>query len=418
MMRTPSFFKRHCYLLLALAGCGTIAGNPGTTTKPSAVPEDILLPDASSINLSQLGSTSATNLLSSGACSADTELGVFGFAFGPICSGGPLIDAFLYGAQKDSDEDGTITCADFDPESEDSGILFTLLCSEAFIVLENLKSLASDEFAIDFSDFNATDDVSAVGSWTATATEGQNYPADVRIWSQDPNGQLAGSLAMQINSQTSGSLFLDLFPFGENFATHADYGSPEGDGSTCSGQPNKSNCYWQDMRFKGPEDYKEDAIAPGMRVLVFADSKDEPSFYRIEAKIRYSESFANIVFDPSKVDTPDNFEQVREIYLRAVQKGDEIWGSFDFKNAEGQTISSSSNGFDTGMILRNGFSDIDYAGICQNLGSEDLKECETILYTDYDQFWIGDELFEGVGVEYELPVSFGQIPSEGVIFGP
>ena len=178
----------------------------------------------------------------------------------------------------------------------------------------------------------------------------------------------------------------------------------------------KKNCYWQDMSFKGSEDYSGEGLAPGMRVLVLADSKDSPSFYHIEGKIRYTASFANEIFNPEKDDIPENFEQVREIYMRAIQKGNEIWGYFDFRDEFGDTIVSPVGSLDLGSILKNGFDDEDGAGICQKIGSDQFEsKCEEIDYQLYQSSFLGDANLDGISADYQFPIDFSNLPDPGVI---
>ena len=368
--------------------------------------------------MDSLGGGASLNLTSS-TCSEDAELGVFGFAFGPVCSGAPLVDNFLYGDQGDRDGDGTITCADHDSSAENQGILFSLLCSEALIQFEGIESMrfeeGSDGFAISFLDFDASDATDAVGSWTPAGEAAQKYPANMRIWSPVVDtGTLTGSLAMSLTDETSGRVAWNLFPFGEDYSADIQFGTPT-DSSLCATEPSKENCYWQDMSFKGNEVYTGSGVAPGMRVLVLADSKDSPSFYHIEGKIRYTESYANVLFDPTKSDSLENFEQVREIYMRAIQKEDEIWGYFDFRDDGGTTVSSMLGAYDLGSVLKNGLGNVEGAGICQKIGSDDFVNCDVIDYQDYETTFIGDADFDGIDASYEFPIDFGELPENGVI---
>lgn len=402
--------------IIVLVACGTLAGNPGTTTT-KLNPEDVILPDASSIELTELGKGDAGLMLQDSSCSEDAELGVFGFAFGPVCSGSPLIDNFLYGPNLSRVDDQLISCAQYNPELDDNGILFTLLCSDLFLQGDIFQSIHIDsEFAISFTDFDISDNTDAIGTWTAAGDDDQRYPANIRVWWPDVGADLQGVLAMTLSSRTEGKLYVDFTGFDEPFQSELAYGSPE-DTSDCVAEPTVEHCHWQDMSFKGSESFVADGLPSGMRVLVLADAKVNPSFYRIEAKIRYSEDFAKQIFNPEDSSVPVNFDQVRTIYIRAVQKGSELWGSFDFQDENGATIISPLGDIDLARLLRDGFSNNDYAGICQQIGSDELIACEDIDYLDYQDYWLGDTNFEGVAVDYSLPIDFGELPPNGVQMG-
>ena len=72
MKRKIQNFSQSLWAFIIIS-CGTVAGNPSTTTPPDKL--DMVLPDASSIEMSSLGGPSSLNLLSS-TCSETANLGV------------------------------------------------------------------------------------------------------------------------------------------------------------------------------------------------------------------------------------------------------------------------------------------------------------------------------------------------------
>ena len=98
-----------------------------------------------------------------------------------------------------------------------------------------------------------------------------------------------------------------------------------------------------------------------MRVVVLADDKDNPTFYRIEAKIRYAESFATEVFDPGKSEIRQRTSKMSarstSVRCRRERKSGAVLIS---KTEMGTRFQSPLSAMDLGSILRNGFSGDDY----------------------------------------------------------
>ena len=216
---------------------------------------------------------------------------------------------------------------------------------------------------------------------------------------------------MTLLAETKGRLMADLNPTVSHDLLDISYDMKD-DTALCETNPSPENCHYQDFRTRGDETTLA-GLPPGLRMTILADNIDNPSFIVLEGKIRYTEALA--VRFPEVYQLPDSFATVREVYFRVVQKGTQLWGSFDYKNADNQTIVAPlMPGVDLTAILRNGTSGEDYAGICQNFGSDEWVECTAINYRDYDDLWVGDSNLPGVGPDFGLEVDFSDPPGIGV----
>src|SRR6185437_7285911 len=111
------------------------------------------------------------------------------------------------------------------------------------------------------------------------------------------------------------------------------------DVSKCAASPSTVNCHWQDITLKVPETLATAGTGlTALHMRVFADQTVNPDFLAIEGKVRYSDALAAVIFAP-KAGLPAGLSNIRTIYFRAVQKGSQIWGSFDLQDADGKTIS-------------------------------------------------------------------------------
>lgn len=112
---------------------------------------------------------------------------------------------------------------------------------------------------------------------------------------------------------------------------------------------------------------------------------------------------------------PASFADVREIYFRSVAKGGQIWGSYDFKDAEGHTVvmevEIDGQVVDLGQLMRNGSGALPYAGFCQDLLAPEWVNCTAIQHDDYDALWLGDAGLSPVAWPYELPIHFLDPPA-------
>ena len=418
------------FISFNLGGCGTQAGNPGEEEEPpNTIPsyEEVILPDATSIRLGNLGvkkeggalkaqNVNKFSLNESGRCQGLGQLGVFGFALGPACHTSYFVDDTLYGVSPDRDGDGDLTCADYYSDKNNLGILYPLLCEPGLLANPKIKTLnffeGTQNFAISFLPFIA--DELAVGSWTATGDDSGRYPGQVRIWSNENREDLAGVLAMKLDSQKSGQLFFDYRPSNSELLGSIEF-KTQTNADACASAPSRENCHWQESMFAGTKGSASEAPIPGMHLIVFADRKENPNFLILEGKLSYTKEAAEKTWPESNAASHPNFHTVREVYFRTVQKGSQIWGSFDFKNAENQTIESpievSGFPFDLTNIMRNGRTNIPYQGICQNLGSDEWVDCVDINYKDYDSIWLMDENISEVDADFDLPIDFGEAPT-------
>ena len=78
-------------------------------------------------------------------CSEFGELGVFGILLGLACHTTPLVgNMLLYGENPDKDQDGELTCADYDAAG-DNGILLSLLCNPDLVPVEGIVEMRFKE---------------------------------------------------------------------------------------------------------------------------------------------------------------------------------------------------------------------------------------------------------------------------------
>ncbi|MFK7826974.1 MAG: hypothetical protein AB8G05_22720 [Oligoflexales bacterium] len=420
------------FISLNLGGCGTHAGNPGEEETPSPTPlpsyEEVILPDATSIQLGSLGvkQEGASLFLEENRelllneterCQGSDQLGVFGFALGPVCHTSYFIDDTLYGRSPDRDGDGDLSCADYNLDKNDLGILFPLLCEPGLLANPKIKTLnileGSENFAISFLPF--IEDEFAVGSWTAIGEDSGRYPGQIRIWSNQNRADLAGILGMKLNSKKSGQLFFDYRPLNSELLGSIEY-ETQFNTEVCETKPSRENCHWQESMFAGTKGSSSEAPIPGMHLIVLANKKENPSFLVLEGKLSYTQEAAEKTWPESNAAAHQDFHTVREVYFRTVQKGSQIWGSFDFKNSDNLTIESiiDVSGFpiDLTKMMRNGSSDIPYQGICQNLGSDEWVDCVDINYQDYNSLWLEDANVSAIGPNFELSIDFGAPPEK------
>lgn len=413
------------FTLLVIFGCGTQAGNPGEDDeKKIPARETVLVPDAAAIDLRGVGGSRAASFFAAAAdgtssCDSTKALGVFGGPVGAACFLSTLVQEMLYGKHGDRDGDGRLTCADYVPNQDDQGLLFPMLCEPGMLALKKVKSLRFSEnaktFAVSFEDFDAGDQFNALGHWTAGGLDTEIFPANMRVWAGNSSTTLPGLTAMRLKSGTDGWMAFDLNPAGALLRGESTFRAIA-DAAACEKTPGRETCHSQEFSISLPEDAVEGSIASSMRLTTLANKRRDPDFIVIEGKFRYSASVAEQLF--GRTDLDPAFKQVRDVYMRVVQKGHQIWGSMDYKDASGQTIQVPVPGttYDLTGILRNGRSNIPYAGVCQNLGSDQWVDCVDIDYKLYDALWVGDASYTVPQPNYQLPVSFGSAPTkDGIV---
>ena len=388
-------------------------------------PKDIRVPDARPINLA----SSQDGLQLQGDesdCSQFQDLGVFGIPLGLACHTTPFVGQMLYGDDPDRDQDGELTCADYDREVE-NGILVSLLCERGLANYESITSMRfqdedQNDVAISFLDYDATDAFDAVGNWSIRRDAEANFPSNIRIWTGDSvSDPLSGVFAAQLDSPTKGTIFFDFTAQGVPLAGEVRFIHQE-DTSQCSASPSADTCHVQEIKLKGLEEGGSDNPPPGMHLRILASSKVDPEFFLIEGSMRMTEESANAAWenDPVVEQLPDLLG-IRDIYFRTVKKDDSLWGSFDLKDGDDQTLPlevSPINGVTVsfGSILRDGPSGDDYSGICQEMGSDEQITCTSLTYTDYESLWIGDDSVNALTSDYVIPVDMNDIPQEYGVF--
>lgn len=375
------------------------------------------LPDASGISLATLGKARDGIALAGDEeenCDAAGDLGIFGIPLGSACFLTKIASNVMYGSRPDSNGDGVISCADYDTKLEDQGLIKALLCEQGVISNPGIVSLKFEENgrsnAISFQDFDATDDIAGVGTWTATGPDSGRFPANIRGWNAPVGSALKGLFGMKLSSSYAGNMELDLSDLGDPLKTSISFAAAA-DTSRCATEPNKTNCHWQDIKLKNREDAGVGTLSPGFHLFVMANEKQNADFVLIEGKMRYTKESADQVFGNPAEPLPAEFLAIREIYFRTVQKGTQIWGSFDLKDENGKTISSIIDGSDLPRVLRDGLAGAAYSGVCQNLGTAVFGDCRDINYHDYDTMWVGAEKFETVGADFVLKTDFSGAPT-------
>ena len=314
------------------------------------------------------------------------------------------------------------SCADYEGV-EDQGILAGLLCNEDVASFEKIESLRfagenENEFAISFLDYDANDDFEAVGSWTSVGDVSNKFPGNMRIWT-DTTGELQSAFAAELASGSRGTVYFDLNHHGVPLSGQITFVHQE-DTSNCEAAPSQDTCHYQEIILKGVEEGGENNPPPAIHLYIYASEKDDPNFFAIEGSVRLTEAATQAIWGDDEVTQaiPELLD-TRDIYFRTVRSGDELWGSFDFKNADDETLDlsvSPINGvtIDFGPILRDGTSGEDYAGICQNFGSDEQVECSNIDGSSYATLWQSDEATNGP-TEYQIPVPMDDVPVKGLI---
>jgi len=396
------------------------------------------LPDASGIRLTAITQSDATATFlaeksSEGKCDDLSQLGIFSLPLGAACTLGPVAGKILYGETPDRNEDGKISCKDYVSGAKDNGILSAMLCEEEVLRHRQIETIRFTEhrdadqgtIGISFADYDASDAVHAVGTWTGRGPASGRYPANIRVWasqqdsSQDP--ELHGAFAMSLSSHRAGSVVFDATPFGQEFRGNLEF-SAVNDTKRCATAPSRETCHFEDILVHTTENSTPAMSVPAMRMRIYANDKKRLTFLAMEGKIRLTEKSAALWF--SKPEDTDALRSVREIYFRTVLKDKQLWGSFDFKDAAGKTVASyitdaAGNPINLTKLIRDGVAGVDYGGICQNVGDKDISECTKIRAADYASLWIGDAALTGTDPGYVIPVSFAGAPTQdGVVVKP
>jgi hypothetical protein len=437
-------------LTLALGACGdekTSRKPQGESTTPSSTignggisSKDRLVPEATSINLADIGQPATDGLTLRGSqnavvkedCEMPEYLGVFGLSLGAACNTLKLTENALFGEGGDRTGDGEIDCSDYKSDEEDQGLLLALLCEPVIQSSPNLVSMRFDDpkndhkIAVSFEDFDATDAITSIGDWNAVGSDAGRFPANIRYWVADAKSRgaskdLAGVAALKFPSSLVGSIAYDLNPVGKDFIGRADF-SAQLDTSNCIANPSDKTCHYQKAALRETSEEAKDNN-PGMQVIAYANNKRSPSFLIVEGKIQLTKETAASWFGSKSTQTqPEkdvikNFLETREIYFRTVQKAGQLWGSFDFRNAEGKTIeamATDENGkqVDVSAVMKNGTLNQEFGGFCVNLGSDDLTACRDIDPSKYEGMWVKDAGMPALTDDFKIDADFSGAPTK------
>lgn len=404
---------------LSLAACG----KQEKKEEESVAATQSSLPSLSAVDLTQLGSlpaSSAVSLSLQGAserkCDGAHKLGVFSVALGGACDATKGLEELLYGNGDQGKINGVYTCDAFDPKADKNGILYALMCDENVRKAPKLVSYRplsdTNAMAVSFEDFDAGDATKAVGSWSAVGAALDRYPANMRFWHSKNSSTLHPLLALDLSSEIEGKVDWDGTGMGvTGYVGHATFNA-KGDAALCVAQPSEENCL--SAHFKLVELNAANAFVSAAEIRILGDKARASSVIIVEGKWHLSaERGQRIAAENPQLDP--SFGNTREIYFRTVQKGQQVWGSFDFKDAEGKTIVPVNGSIDLAKIVRDGTGGISYSGVCENFGTQAFADCKDIEYRAFDGVWNGDSAFERFE-SYPLPQDFSVLPRRGVIF--
>lgn len=404
----------------AFVACGRYEKNDKESLQNEA--EDSAVPYAL-IDLSTAGVGAHGNLAlsdTSSECKNSASLGIFGLPLMIACQSVVAIQRSMYGVNPDRNGDGQVTCRDYDHNDPQHGFLQSMLCEPAMQLQSEVKSVkfryAGKNDGISFEDFSSPSlSEKPVGSWTALGPEAGRYPAKIRAWEGESVSTMAGVGALELKNGLEGNLYIDFHPRGKDAYAEAEF-SGKIMTEDCERTPNKESCNWTEVKIKGKEDASRGEALPGVHAMIYSNKTLDADFFVLEGNVRLTESSANNFVNSSSVKLPASFRDVRKIYFRLVQKGRQIWGSMDYEDQSGRTISASypvgSASIDVTKVLRDGFTGESYAGVCQDLGTSEITNCRDIDGADYVDTWVGDGAFTEVDADYKFPINFGAAPTQ------
>lgn len=400
-------------LILALTfSCG---GEKEEEEKTESKPSEASLPEVISSSLKMMSSSSGLHLKSDdGECDSEGSLGAFELPIGAACIATELAEFILYGSKPDRNNDGRLTCADYKHSGDDDqGILMALLCEDVMKQNDKVKTLKfsddSDTYGISFEDFETPSGRVALGHWTASKGDSHRYPGKIRVW-KTVNDDLKGLVAIDMKSALEGQIYIDFSSAEANATIEIDIKGVK-DVSKCRKDPSSDNCHRVSFKLHGDENATgaEGELFPAIELNVLGEGRYKSNFAIVEGSTRVNEAIASKWFDNSEYQA---LVDTREIYFRTAIKGSGLWGSLELMDEDGVAIDD-----ELAKYLKNGTSGTAYNGICQKYGVKDPVDCKTVnidssVYSD----WQGNTEFRNVGPDYELPVEFGEAPSEwGVV---
>lgn len=370
-----------------------LANGNSTTTESAAT-----VPQVGSINLDNLGDDGSAAALrlteSADKCSDGPDLGIFGLALSGACGTSGFASKIMLGSEDgDTNGDGALNCSDY-VEGKDSGIMLGLMCGDFFKRFDGIKSFSfnkaetSEYIALSFADFSATDKVTAAGSWTKG--NAASYPANIRLWGSKTSYEtLTGIFSANLVSLDEGEVQVDFdnpakaerirvsTSFKNNLATKAN----------CETDPTDENCVFQEVKIYNPEDTDILGAPNGVHIRIMTDDKNNPTFYLIEGRYKYTEAKA-LGF------AAFGLGGTREIYFQTIQAGGQIWGRFEFRDA------------DDALLTVSGLAGVELAavnnGVCKNTSDGTVSNCDEIDTAKYADLWKGRT---GMDAMTESPVT-------------
>lgn len=399
--KLKSLLNMIVWVVLA-AACSKEATDPAPSVDPSSSPNpsaggsgstattDADVPQINVINLGGLGMESGAELRlvseedgedDESECDQSNTLGVFGMALGGACHSASLAGQLLLGEDPDTDGDGEVTCDDL---TDDSGVLVQLMCQEMLDGIPNVVSIMDDEgddgaFAISFEEIEGMVPADAAGTWTRGAAA--NFPAHLSLMTGESPAGLIPMLAIGLESLNEGRVYVDMESEEVNIHGRVDFANSE-DTTDC--QSDLSKCHRQEIRIYAGEGEVQ-GPPNGFHITIYADDKEAPTFIALEGKYRYTEEGADSQFGGSQITSlPD----VRQLYFQAVQKGEQIWGKFFFRDEAGELLEHYM-----AQISGDLFEQMS-EGVCQDLGSSDWTECSDVDGSDYVDSFVGEDDYD------------------------
>lgn len=373
----------------------SVSGSGGGSTTGSG--DSSTVPQVGAISLSSMGTEEGAALLGDGETCKQEGMGAMGMALGAACHTSPLAARFMLGVDDgDFNGDGKMDCNDLaqaKAEGKDPGLMLHLLCEDVMVKNDNVVSLAFGDdqeghsFAVGFTDF--PNDTTAAGSWTRG--DAASYPADIRIWKGTTFDDFKGQVALGLTDVNNGTIYLDSRGGGGGqFQTVVSFAN-KASTADCAATPNADNCHNQDIKMYTGDGEVTFGPPNGFHLRIYADDKTAPTFIALEGRFRYTEATAARFADRGTTCPGSELVKMRSLYFQTVQKGNQVWGHFAFRDGDGNLLSCAlPGGF-------NPFAQLGAAeGLCQDRGSPLPVACSDITPQDYADLWEGEDTFENV----------------------
>jgi hypothetical protein len=359
----------------------------GNSSSPESTPA---VPQVGSINLAGLGDdgTAASLRLADDAadkCNRE-NMGVFGLALGGACHTSGLAARIMLGSEDgDHNGDGKLDCGDFE-EGKDRGIVLGMMCGDFFKRFDGIKSFAFAEPAasrylgLSFADFDADDGVTATGSWSKG--NAASYPANIRLWGSETSlDAMTGLFAANLASLNEGEVQVDFNnpEKGEHLRASSKFTNNLATKANCASDPSTTNCVFQEVKIYNPDDTNQEGAPNGMHIRIMTDDKLAPTFYMLEGRYMYrAEKVGHL---------PAFLQATREIYFRAVQQDGQIWGQFEFRDADGALVAGEN-------ALQNLILAAVQQGQCKSISDGSDVTCTAVDPAQYASLWQGREAMD------------------------